>query len=132
MDNEKENVREDSPPLEAPKEVIPETPSSLLPSLTVPAVEEQASPRRFGALAKKQRKCAQIVSSDEEDGESSSEVNGLFKRRKLFKTSTQVKGVSVKRLIDCEDVMSDSDSDIQVMAPESPQTTDLSTTNSHY
>ncbi len=53
--------------MEASKEVIPETLSSLLPSLTVPAVEEQASPRQFGALAKKPRKCARIVSSDEED-----------------------------------------------------------------
>ncbi|XP_064405406.1 SWI/SNF-related matrix-associated actin-dependent regulator of chromatin subfamily A containing DEAD/H box 1-like isoform X3 [Halichondria panicea] len=114
LDNDKENCEkkmEDSPPVEAPKEVIPETPSSLLPSLTVPAVEEQTSPRRFSALAKKPRKCARIVSSDEEEeGESSSEVNGLFKRRKLFTTSTQVKGVSVKDAIDVEDVMSDSDS----------------------
>ena len=99
-----------SPPVETSKEVIPETPSSLLPSLTVPAVEEHTSPRRFSALAKKPRKCARIVSSDEEYGESSSEVNGLFKRRKLFTTSTQVKGVSVKDAIDVEDVMSDSDS----------------------
>ena len=99
-----------SPPVETSKEVIPETPSSLLPSLTVPAVEEQTSPRRFSALTKKPRKCARIVSSDEEDGESSSEVNGLFKRRKLFTTSTQVKGVSVKDAIDVEDVISDSDS----------------------
>ncbi len=51
-----------------------ETPSSLLPSPTVPAVGEQTSPRPFG---KKRRKCARIVSSDEEDGESA-EVNGLF------------------------------------------------------
>ena len=72
-----------SPPVETSKEVIPETPSSLLPSLTVPAVEEQTSPRRFSALAKKPRKCARIVSSDEEYGESSFEVNGLFKHRKL-------------------------------------------------
>ena len=38
-----------SPPVETSKEVIPETPSSLLPSLTVPAVEEHTSPRRFSA-----------------------------------------------------------------------------------
>ena len=37
-------------------------------------------------------------------------MNGLFKRRKLFTTSTQVKGVSVKDAIEVEDVMSDSDS----------------------
>ncbi len=49
------------------------------PSPTVPAVGEQTSPRPFG---KKRRKCARIVSSDEEDGESA-EVNGLFKCGKL-------------------------------------------------
>ena len=48
-----------SPPVEASKEIIPETPppSSLLPSLTIPAAEEQTSPRRFGSLAEAKKMC---------------------------------------------------------------------------
>ncbi len=59
----------------------------LLPpplSDSVPAAEEQTYPRQFGAWQKR----AQIVSLDEEDEESSSEVNGLFKHRKLSDSKT--------------------------------------------
>ena len=106
LESEKENYvediqeeREKCTPVKAHQKVIPETPTSLLPSssspssaVSVPARVECDSPRRaVGAKVRKRRQFARIHSSSDEaeaqgeqSGEEKSPVVNFSKRRKLY------------------------------------------------
>ena len=104
QESEKENCVEDTQegkekrtPVKAHQKVVPETPTSLLPSplsptLSVPARAECDSPRRaVGAKVRKRRQFARIHSSSveaeaqgEQSGEENSSAVNFSKRRKLY------------------------------------------------